>query len=201
MIPSFLVTIQYYTAWHQIICHFLWNVPCIGRLKPLIYRNSSAIFNFATFVRTCRRVLILTAWFHINYSPWKINLIDWCLHSYVNWTTNLMEKVRHEYYTEFINKNSTDQRKFFRAVNQLLGHCEDVVYPPYVDLVSLANDFGTFFIKNIMDTHTKLDNNECDKDNQGLTFLYSNNQTWNQLVSKKWVFSYIYFFNFCRSST
>ena len=75
-----------------------------------------------------------------------------------NWTTHLMDKARREYYTDFITENCTDQKKLFKAANQLLGRSDDVVYPPHTDPASLANDFGTFFVKKITDIRTKLEN-------------------------------------------
>ena len=41
----------------------------------------------------------------------------------------------------FIEENSTDQRRLFKATSALLGNSSGERYPPYEDLSGLANDF------------------------------------------------------------
>jgi hypothetical protein len=38
-----------------------------------------------------------------------------------NHTNHMIEQAKRKYYTDFINENSTDQRRLFNAVNRLLG--------------------------------------------------------------------------------
>ena len=51
-----------------------------------------------------------------------------------NHTNHMIEQAKREYYTDFINENSTDQRRLFNAVNRLLGRSSDEQYPPHVTL-------------------------------------------------------------------
>ena len=75
-----------------------------------------------------------------------------------NHTTSMMEKARRDYYADFISENSTDQRKLFKPANMLLGRSGDApTYPPHTDAISLANDFGRFFVKKITDIRATLD--------------------------------------------
>ena len=46
----------------------------------------------------------------------------------------MIEQAKREYYTDFINENSTDQRRLFNTVNRLLGRSSDEQYPPHVTL-------------------------------------------------------------------
>ena len=57
------------------------------------------------------------------------------------------------YYTNFINENSGDQRKFFRASRSLLH--------PHTDDFKLANEMGTFFVKKIKNIRLKLSDENC----------------------------------------
>ena len=77
-----------------------------------------------------------------------------------NKTTRLMETARREFYTDFINENCADQRKLFKAANQLLGRHDDVTFPPHSDPANLANQFGMFFAKKITDIRKQLEKNE-----------------------------------------
>ena len=77
-----------------------------------------------------------------------------------NRVTFLLNKARCSFYKDFIESNSSDQRKLFRASKKLLGHSVDVLYPPFKDKLSLANDMGSFFVKKISNIHAKLDDLE-----------------------------------------
>ena len=74
-----------------------------------------------------------------------------------NRTTWLMNSVRCEFYTNFINKNSDDQRKLFCATKKLLNKCAETPFPPHSDKLALANDMGAYFAKKISDIRVELD--------------------------------------------
>lgn len=59
--------------------------------------------------------------------------------------TSSMKKARSEYYSTFINDNSSDQGKLFKASKYLLNLKNDIQFPPHSDAFKLANDFGNFF--------------------------------------------------------
>ncbi len=71
-----------------------------------------------------------------------------------------MELSRRVYYTNFINDNSSDQRKLFKAVSSLLGGGSEEQYPPHVDPVCIADDFDKFFLPKNDNIQVKLDNLE-----------------------------------------
>ena len=73
-----------------------------------------------------------------------------------NHANHAMELARREYYTNFINDNSSDQRKLFKAVSTLLSGGSEEQYPPHVDPVCLADDFGKFFVRKINNIRTRL---------------------------------------------
>ena len=61
-----------------------------------------------------------------------------------NKVTFLLNKARCNFYKDFIESNSSDQRKLFKASKKLLGHSDDVLFPPFKDKMTLANDMGSF---------------------------------------------------------
>ena len=70
---------------------------------------------------------------------------------------NLMNEARRVYYNQFIEDNSTDQRRLFMASKSLLNMHLDRSLPPRTDSSSLANDIGEFFITKIANIKSKLD--------------------------------------------
>ena len=52
-----------------------------------------------------------------------------------------------EFYKNFINENSSDQRKLFSATKKLLNHTDEVPYPPFNDKLKFANDMVSYFIE------------------------------------------------------
>ncbi|KXJ10383.1 putative RNA-directed DNA polymerase from transposon BS [Exaiptasia diaphana] len=79
-----------------------------------------------------------------------------------NHANHIIEKAKKEYYTDFINENSTDQRRLFKAVNSLLSEQGENILPPYRCATSLANDFGEFFYRKIVNIRSNLgDNMSC----------------------------------------
>ena len=70
---------------------------------------------------------------------------------------NLMNEARRVHYNQFIEDNSTDQRRLFMASKSLLNMHLDRSLPPHTDSSSLANDMGEFFITKIANIKSKLD--------------------------------------------
>ena len=68
-----------------------------------------------------------------------------------------MNEARRVYYNQFIEDNSTDQRRLFMASKSLLNMHLDRSLPPHTDSSSLANDMGEFFITKIANIKSKLD--------------------------------------------
>ena len=74
-----------------------------------------------------------------------------------NRTTYIMNRVRCEFYREFVGKNSSDQRKLFSAIKELLNRDSDTPFPPNSNKLALANDLGAYFVKKITDIRADLD--------------------------------------------
>ena len=63
--------------------------------------------------------------------------------------TYLTNKARQEYYRNFIDDISNDQRKLFKASKSLFNLAEGPTFPPCTDYQVLANEFGEFFVQKI----------------------------------------------------
>ncbi|XP_044167326.1 uncharacterized protein LOC122951369 [Acropora millepora] len=74
-----------------------------------------------------------------------------------NRVVNLMNEARRVYYDQFIEDNSTVQRRLFMASKSLLNMHLDRSLPPLTDSSLLANDMGEFFITKIANITSKLD--------------------------------------------
>ena len=74
-----------------------------------------------------------------------------------NRVVNLMNEARRDYYDQFIEDNSTDQRRLFMASKSLLNMQSDRSLPPHTDVSLLANDMGELFITKIANIRLKLD--------------------------------------------
>ena len=61
------------------------------------------------------------------------------------YATFIMNRARKEFYADFINENSTDQGRLFRATEKLLAPIDDLCYSEYNDNSLLDNDIGRFF--------------------------------------------------------
>ena len=77
-----------------------------------------------------------------------------------NFTTRLMNKARREFYSNFIDENSRDQKKLFRASHHLFNHTMDDGLPPNLDSRTFSNDSGKFFVQKIYTIRTQLDTNQ-----------------------------------------
>ena len=76
-----------------------------------------------------------------------------------NHVTFLLNKARREFYSEFMEENSVDQRKFFRAANEILGVKENLIptFPDQLNKTLLANDIARFFVKKIDDIRNEIE--------------------------------------------
>lgn len=70
--------------------------------------------------------------------------------------TYLMNKARREYYTNFIDEISGDQRKLFKASKSLINHGNGSIFPPCANDQDLANEFGDFFVQKILDINSAI---------------------------------------------
>ena len=94
---------------------------------------------------------------------WRASKLPSDLHVFKakrNFVAFLMNKARHKYYSEFIEKNSKDQSKLYKASKSVLNLKKNLPLPPCVDELKLANDVGAFFIRKICDIRSKLDDRE-----------------------------------------
>ena len=73
-----------------------------------------------------------------------------------NAATALMNKARREFYTNFIEENSGDQKKLFAASNRLLDRGSADCLPPTIDRAQFAEDFGKFFVRKIVYIRSRL---------------------------------------------
>ena len=73
-------------------------------------------------------------------------------------TNNLTNEARKVFFKDFVEENSTDQRKLFSATKRLLRRENVVEYPQFDDKIAVANKFSDFFVQKIDTIQTKLDN-------------------------------------------
>lgn len=66
-----------------------------------------------------------------------------------------MNAASREFFKEFIDKSSSNQKELFTATRKLLNH--DILFPPSDDKLTLANEMESFFIEKTRTIHTKLD--------------------------------------------
>lgn len=67
------------------------------------------------------------------------------------------------FYTNFIDENSTDQGRLFRASKQLLAEKEELSFPNYQDKSQLADDIGGFFVRKINKIRSDIDAVDIDQ--------------------------------------
>lgn len=75
------------------------------------------------------------------------NLLGFC--SVRNYVTFLMNKAHCDYYTNFVNVNSVNQRRLFNASKSLLNISRSASLPLSSDDHQLPNNFGASFTKKI----------------------------------------------------
>ena len=82
--------------------------------------------------------------------------------SYRNRVTYLMNQARQTFYTKFIDENSTDHKRLFRATKQLLAKKEELSFPNYQDKSKLADDISIFFVRKINRIRSDIDSVDID---------------------------------------
>lgn len=74
-----------------------------------------------------------------------------------NHVTYLLNKAKHQYYTEFVDENSSDQGRLFRASKTLLGYNDSPLFTHYEDKALLVNEIGKFFGHKIVKIRDQID--------------------------------------------
>ena len=77
--------------------------------------------------------------------------------SYRNRVTYFKNQVKQKFYTNFIDENSTDHKRLFRATKQLLAKSEEWSFPNYQDKSKVADDIGGFFVRKINRIRSDID--------------------------------------------
>ena len=70
----------------------------------------------------------------------------------------LMNQARCTYYNEFIEKNSFNQGRLFKAANSLLSESKKLSLPCGSNAEVVANNVGMFFIDKVTSIHSRLGN-------------------------------------------
>ena len=73
-----------------------------------------------------------------------------------NYATLLMNRARCKYYCDFIENNSADQGKLFRAVKSLLSETKTLSLPAGSDSEVAANDIGLYFVRKVQNIQDNL---------------------------------------------
>ena len=68
-----------------------------------------------------------------------------------------MNESRRAYYKQYIDENSSDQGRLFRASKHLLNFHVDRALPPHMDARMLANEMGEYFVHKITAIRSELD--------------------------------------------
>ena len=63
-----------------------------------------------------------------------------------NFALHVMNESRRAYYKQYIDENSSDQGRLFRASKRLLNFHVDRALPPHSDARMLANEMGEYFV-------------------------------------------------------
>ena len=79
-----------------------------------------------------------------------------------NQVTYLTNQARRSFYTDFVNNNSSDQGKLFRAAKKLLNKNEKLSFLENQNKTVLANDIGKFFVRKIVKIRDDIENCELD---------------------------------------
>ena len=78
-----------------------------------------------------------------------------------------MSKARWEFYSNFIDEDSGDQRKLFRARQRFFNHTVDDGLPSHLDnATQFSNDLAKYFVHKIEAIRRQLDTDQTDS-NQG----------------------------------
>ncbi|XP_078380240.1 uncharacterized protein LOC144663192 [Oculina patagonica] len=74
-----------------------------------------------------------------------------------NFALHVMNESRRAYYKQYIDENSFDQGRLFRASKRLLNFHVDKALPPHTDARMLANEMGEYFVHKITAIRSELD--------------------------------------------
>ena len=74
-----------------------------------------------------------------------------------NFALHVMNESRRAYYKQYIDENSSDQGRLFRASKRLLNFHVDRTLPPHSDARMLANEMGEYFVHKITAIRSALD--------------------------------------------
>ena len=66
------------------------------------------------------------------------------------------------FYTKFIDENSVDQGRLFRATKRLLARTDELSFPDYHEKTAVANDINDFFVRKITRIRADIDATEVD---------------------------------------
>ena len=92
-----------------------------------------------------------------------------------NYATLLMNRTRCTYYSEFINENSVDQERLFRATKTLLKDSNKLSLPEGSDAQVLANNMSTFFVEKVNNIQAKLTGEVASNTSLELEFIKNSN--------------------------
>ena len=84
-----------------------------------------------------------------------------------NRVTHLLNDAKSTFLAEFIDQNSDNQGKLFRAVKGLLVEKNTLCFSDYTDKSALANDLGKYFVQKVTRLRNELD--QCDVRNDNGT--------------------------------
>ena len=73
-----------------------------------------------------------------------------------NAVNNLLNKERREFYTNFIEENSVNQRRLFRASKRLLNVSRDDGLSPNLHAPTFVNDLGQYFVTRLRPSSASL---------------------------------------------
>jgi hypothetical protein len=86
-----------------------------------------------------------------------------------NYVTHLINKARRDFYTEFVNENSSNQTSLFRAANKLLTlKNNNLSFPKQMDRNILVNDIGKLFVHKIIKVRAETDSTDVDEIDRAL---------------------------------
>ena len=74
-----------------------------------------------------------------------------------NFALHVMNESRRAYYKQYIDENSSDQGRLFRASKRLLNFHVDRALPLHTDSRMLANEIGEYFVHKITAIRSELD--------------------------------------------
>ena len=89
-----------------------------------------------------------------------------------NFALHVMNESRRAYYKQYINENSSDQGRLFRASECLLNFHVDRALPPHLGARMLANEMVEYFVHKITAIRSELD-----ADASGATFFATSTLT------------------------